>query len=215
MTEKQEHPAYGVIRVSRVSGGDRRLFGSKIKHSHWMSIEISTAAIERNLSQDWIYPRNTIASVEMSEAQWATFVSSPGVGGGVPCTIETMRDGQWMRVEPMPEPESEREAARQEFADKMKDVHATFERVQAMLGKAIDTPGPVKKSDLRTIHDLLYTLTNLKSSMRFAEEQFERAMEQSVEAAKADLDAHITMTAQRLGLDTVRRTGLLESKDDT
>lgn len=198
MTEKKEHPAYGVMRVSRVTGGDCRLFGSKIQHSNWMSIEISTASVERNLSQDWIYPRNVVVSVEMSEAQWATLVSSPGVGSGVPCTIKATLAGPMVRVEPMPDPEPEHDAARREFAARMDSA-----------------PGPVKKADLNRIYNLLQHLTNLKSNMRFAKEQFDRALEQSIEAAKADLDAHITMTAQRLGMDAAQLPGLLESKGDT
>lgn len=215
MTEKQEHPAYGVMRVSRVTGGDCRLFGSKIQHSNWMSIEISTASVERSLSQDWIYPRNVVVNVEMSEAQWATFVSSPGVGSGVPCTIKTTLAGPMVRVEPMPEPEPEHDAACREFADRMDNAHNAFRQAQSMLKAAIDTPGPVKKAELNRIYNLLHSLTNLKSNMHFAKEQFDRALEQSIEAAKADLDARITMTAQRLGMDAARRPGLLESKDDT
>jgi hypothetical protein len=80
------HPAFGNICVSRPSGS-ATLFGSELKHQHYVSITINRAEKHRSLHRDWIFGKDTILEISMSESQWATFVASSGMGGGTPCTL--------------------------------------------------------------------------------------------------------------------------------
>jgi hypothetical protein len=84
---EENHPAYGMIGASRVSGG-AYLYGSDFRHQHWMTIRIHHGRLLRSdLSYDHYMAEGQIIEVELSEAQWATFVSAANVGDGVPCTI--------------------------------------------------------------------------------------------------------------------------------
>src|SRR4051812_19636627 len=87
----ERHPAYGMIGASRVNwaGNGTNLFGSDFRHRNTVRIQIHGADVRRDLSHDWIHAdsRRSLVEVELSEAQWAGFVSTLNVGDGVACTI--------------------------------------------------------------------------------------------------------------------------------
>src|SRR3954470_19367469 len=99
--EIEKHPAYGQIAASRVtSGGGATLYGSDFKHSNFITIRVHASEQHRSLSHDWHYARDMLCEVALSEAQWATFVSSLNAGMGVPCTLSYVApDG----IGPVPE----------------------------------------------------------------------------------------------------------------
>ena len=81
------HPAFAQITASRVSGHSI-LYGSDFDHNHYVTISISRSELCRNLSNDWYHSREELIEVALSEAQWATFVSSMNQGSGVACTLQ-------------------------------------------------------------------------------------------------------------------------------
>lgn len=86
--EPEQHPSYGMVQVSRVSG-HAALFGSPFRHMHYMKLTIGRSSRQRNLGRDWHFGsiRGELIEINMSEAQWARMVSSAGLGGGTPCTL--------------------------------------------------------------------------------------------------------------------------------
>lgn len=46
MNIKQEHESYGIIDIHRVQGGARRLFGSDVKHSNAICIQIKKVKLK-------------------------------------------------------------------------------------------------------------------------------------------------------------------------
>src|SRR6476646_10686413 len=85
---KESHPAWGLVSAHRVSSTPGAvLFDSDIQHQHYMQITLRRASRDRGLSRDWIHEEGpTLIESNMSEAQWAAFVSSTNTSG-VPCTI--------------------------------------------------------------------------------------------------------------------------------
>ena len=84
----ENHPSYGFIRMNRVSGGTGRLFMSPLRHDHRISIEIGPAAYERSLSCDGHRAEGqAVIRIEMSDEQFARFITSQGTHNGTPCTI--------------------------------------------------------------------------------------------------------------------------------
>jgi hypothetical protein len=83
----ERHPAYAQIGASRVSGR-AFLYGSDFDHHAYMTISIYKSELHRGLSCDRAFSRGEIIEVALSEAQWATFVSTLNVGSGVQCTIQ-------------------------------------------------------------------------------------------------------------------------------
>lgn len=82
------HPAFAQISASRVSGGTY-LYGSDFQHHNYVtiSIKLSESHQRKGSGRDWAFGREEILEVALSEAQWATFVSTMNVGDGVQCTL--------------------------------------------------------------------------------------------------------------------------------
>ena len=88
--ERQEHPSFAVIGVSRVSSGPPgyTLFDSPFHHQHFIQITIRRAYKYRQLHRDNIGDLGgELIQVHMSEVQFANMVTSPNMGVGTPCTI--------------------------------------------------------------------------------------------------------------------------------
>ena len=91
--EKQTHPSYGMISISRFQGGDNTYFGSSIKHSGGISLTIHRAEIQRDLNRDWFHPHDRIAEIRMSYNQFAEAITNLNTSG-TPVTISyTEKDG--------------------------------------------------------------------------------------------------------------------------
>src|SRR5271169_5775120 len=85
------HPSFGIVNLVRTTTRGRTLFGSSILHDTYVTLTISHAQIDRDLSQDWIMedvslPHSTIVEVDMSATQFAEMITSFSQGG-TPCTI--------------------------------------------------------------------------------------------------------------------------------
>jgi hypothetical protein len=66
----------------------RTLFGSALTHEQYLSVEISRAVLTRDYNADHYSNKEQIVRFNISEAQWARFVSSVGNGDGIPITLE-------------------------------------------------------------------------------------------------------------------------------
>jgi len=63
--EATQHESYGTLIIGRcTTNKGEALFGSSIKHRNLISLKIHRAEIQRNLSNDWIHPREEIISVD-------------------------------------------------------------------------------------------------------------------------------------------------------
>lgn len=72
---KVTHPAFGRIKASRVSG-QTVLAGIDYPQAHYITLTISTATLNRNLSRDWWFTDREVIEVSMSETQWAQMLSA-------------------------------------------------------------------------------------------------------------------------------------------
>jgi hypothetical protein len=89
---EREHPSYGLIRISRVTGGPgaARLFGSPLaNHYGTIRLSIGSAKWTHGLHHDRYYGsmHGEHVEIEMSAAQFADMITSLNVGSGTPCTI--------------------------------------------------------------------------------------------------------------------------------
>ena len=58
----ERHESYGKMSFAAGQGSGVHLFGTSIVHSNYVIMEISTALLERNLSQDWVRVRGYTAA---------------------------------------------------------------------------------------------------------------------------------------------------------
>ena len=204
-----EHPAFGQIVAVRTSGS-RALYGSDFRHNAYMTIRIARSQLRRSLSYDRHHAREELIGVALSEAQWATFVSAPNVGSGVPCTIDHV---QGARMPDLPDPASRVDQFRGEVEAKLQ---ASLENLRTAL-KEIDEMGLPKGKAARLKQRIQHTYIQLASNLPYVAEQLGKHMEETVEKAKAEIHGYMTGVVQRAGLDALTNgvTPLqIEYKDD-
>ncbi|ARK07529.1 hypothetical protein LAV_00154 [Sphingobium phage Lacusarx] len=188
------HPSFGQIAASRVSGR-AALYGSDFVHQHYITIRLSESELHRNLSSDWHFPkRHGFIEVAMTEAQWATFVSSLNNGSGVPCTIQTA-DGKMIPGLPDPTPRTE------QFGDEVREDLSDAVEALKKLMEEIDQLGLPKAKASKIMDKVRAAERRLSDSIPFVAKSFDKHMENSVEAAKAEVHGYMTGVLQRAGLE--------------
>lgn len=188
------HPAFAQISVSRVQG-NAVLYGSDFKHQHFMRVRIARSELQRDLSRDWHYAREDMIEVDLSEAQWATFVSSPNAGGGVPCTLHAF-DGQLM---PRLTLQNKTDKFKQEVGDHLDGARNELDALLAEI-EGMNIP-KAKKAALA--QRASKAKQEIEANMPFVAEQFGEHVEKTVEKAKVEINAYMTTTVQRAGLEAL------------
>lgn len=188
------HPAFGQIAASRVNG-HTALYDSDFTHNAYIVIRLSQSELHRNLNSDWHFSkREGFVEVAMSEAQWATFVSSLNMGSGVPCTLQRL-NGAMVPGLPDPKPRSDQFGAevREDLADSiaaMRDLDTLIDELGLPKGKAAQLKGKLHTAEKA-----------LSDAIPWVAKQFEQHMEETVEAAKAEVHGYMTGVLQRAGLE--------------
>lgn len=196
----EEHPAWALIGASRVQSTGTALFDSDVKHQHYVVVTLRRAVRDRDLHRDRIFTKSrqsVIAEVAMSEAQWASFVSSMNAGDGVPCTIQ-YEGGELTPGVPFEPRLQESFAEVRDAATKaIGDVREAFEAY-----KAHKTVG--------NLRHLQAMIDNMPSNVEFAAKSLSEHAENVVQRAKFDVEAYVTDRARQLGLDPAELGGLPE-----
>lgn len=176
------HPSFAMIRAGRVSGS-ANLFGSDIRHQHYMSIHIMPAEMHRNLSGDWYHDTGReIVEIAMSESQWQAFISSPNTVG-TPCTLQHV---QRESVPQLPPPKSRK---KQFHTEALEAAQEAFDRLDLLLAEIDATQlSNSRKSSLRQRAESIRS--SLTGSMPFILDQFSEHMEDTVNRAKAEINGY-------------------------
>lgn len=201
---KSEHPAFAVIQANRVEGGIV-LFGSEFQHRRFVRIRIAGATLYRQLSHDWVYGHQTQPYIEvsMSEAQWASFVSSMNVGTGVACTLNYRQPaanddptvGEIPEIEPSV---SRHEQFKEELAETMETVMGKLRDLVAMVDEP-DVSMPKKTRDaLRG--KVTAAMRNLAENLPFVVKSAEQQVEETAAKARIEINAYLVATMQQAGL---------------
>lgn len=197
----ETHPAFGMVTVNRTtSSGGVSLFDSEITHQHFVSLRISTATRKRDLSRDWIHPRNPIIEIAMSETQWGALVSSVG-SSGVPVTLDWTREEGDLPDIPY-EPRMQHNLAEiKNVAKKM------FDGAMAALAAVELKPTKVN------IRNLRIRMENSAPNVVFAAESLTEHVEAVVNKAKADIEAMSREADRRNALGAPIQLELASGKD--
>lgn len=214
VTEK--HPAFGQISVSRVhSGGGtgRHLYDSDVGHREFISLRIEQGQRTRAISHDYHHGTEIIAEIEMSMAQWASFVSSFNTSG-VPCTIVHRRDGNLIDVEDL---DDEPRLAKTMYETKNAASQA-FNSITTEV-KELDRL-IAEKASVREIRESLRTLKfriqNATPNVDYATRTLAEHAEGVIQKARADIESMVAQHVEHLGLEagSVPSTIQLNSGDN-
>lgn len=200
----ETHPAFGMIGASRVSGR-AVLFDSDVEHDHFVVLRIGRATRKRDLHRDWIHSGNRadVVEVAMSEAQWASMISSMNTSG-VPCTIRyTEKEGNVPGLDFESRLDLTHREVRNRTKTAMQEVQEAFERVQEKPTKA-------------NIRELEMRMKNLPANMEFAAKSLTEHAENVVQKSRADIEAFVINKARQVGLnpDTWEPVDQLEPMGD-
>jgi hypothetical protein len=192
---EDRHPAYAMIGASRVSCGPtgQRLFGSDFAHTGYISVKIAVGSVQRSVSKDWYHAGRQYIEVALSEAQWATFVSTLNIGDGVPCTLE-YKDGQ--RIPGIAETPNRKEQFKAELE---KEFQRGRERIVALV-ETIKASKLSQKQKDEICLDLNVLLQHFGDNHGFVAKQFGKHVETTLEHAKIEISAYVTGIIARAGL---------------
>lgn len=189
--DREVHPAWGLIGASRVqtSPPGAALFDSDIRHGHTVIVRVGTASRTRSLHHDHHMRDQEFLEVEMSEAQWASFVSSMNTGDGVPCTIRRREDQIAIPGVPF-EPR---------FEQSMDEVRNAANEALAKIKEAFKVVE--EKPTKANIKTLRYAIENTPANLAFAGKSLTEHAENVVQKSRADVEAMVLGEARRLGID--------------
>ena len=179
--EIQHHPAFVQISASRVSGG-KILYGSDFQHQNYVTIKVRPSQMRRSLSEDNPFGANrAMIEVCLSEAQWATFVSSMNVGFGTPATLQSFNGEDIPNIERQP---SRRHKFTEEAEAKTDATREHLAQLSALINTSSKLSGKDKKEMLWKIQSIE---RGLGSSIDFILKQFNEYMEHTVEKARSEI----------------------------
>lgn len=193
MFEKTREEDYmGMISWSRLSGGARPMFGTEIKTSNPIRLEICHAEECRDLSKNWYFPRKQIVEIELSPIQWAEFLTS-GNTSGVPCTIKRI-DG-----ERMSEPKDTE--IFNDYNEEVEEDFDKFKEIENIVKGAIDSKKPMGMKDLSS---LLNKIHNAMANVDFVKDSFKEDMNKIVTKAKAEFNAYTENRIHEIGIESLK-----------
>lgn len=194
--ERLTHPAYAAISASRVSG-ETVLFGSDFVHRQFVRIAIYPSEIMRSGGRDSHHPESTpLVEVSLSEAQWATFVSSMNVGSGVPCTL-TRANGA--AVADLPAPVDRRGLFKNSAIERLDLAMNALNEMRDLLRET--SLSKKAKDELQNKIDSVER--QITQNLPYVAEQFDKHMETTTERAKIEINAFALSTVIRAGMGQV------------
>lgn len=190
------HPAFAQISAGRINGGTV-LYGSDFQHQHFVRIRIAPSELHRSLSNDNHYAgMRPHIEVDLSEAQWATFVSSLNVGMGTPCTVTQLGE---KALPGLPDPVDRREQFSEEARMRMARAAKRLDELEADLAAS----GLSQKKVKELADKIRAARHDIGSNLKFVADQFDEHMERTVESAKVEVNAYATNLVQRAGLEAL------------
>lgn len=199
---EEKHPAWVLVGASRVShsppGGV--MFDSDIRHQHYVVVRVRRASRKRSLGHDWKHGLSTIVEFAMSEAQWASFVSSMNTGDGVPATLQFDGTLEDPTVPGMP--------YQPRLQVSMDEVHGAAAKAEEKVQAAF--AAYAEKKTAANLRALEIAIGHMTPNMDFAAQSLTEHAENVVQRARADIEAFVVQKAAQLGLDPADLGGIPE-----
>jgi hypothetical protein len=211
---REAHPSFGMIGISRTSG-NASLFESEIRHQYYLSIRIKEAVRLIDGTHTHIHGGKELIEINLTEAQFATLMTQPNHGDGVPCTIhysiadknEPWTHPRFMSRPYPPAPERFEKKFHKEAGERAKIISDNL----ADLEKEIDS---FLSGDLKANKG---TLNILKAKVSSARQQIdqnipyvlhtaEEQLEKKISAAVIEFEGYINQSLQQKGLALAQGT---------
>jgi hypothetical protein len=204
---KEQHPSFGQIGISRVtSSGLQTFYGSHLRHSNYIEMEIKESTLIRSLNSDRYFDGKNVVRVRMTEAQFAQMITSLNMGGGTPVTI-TRRENRSVEE---PTFRDEREQIHNDFQKKVEVASTSLTEALKRLQTMAAPGAKITKADLQeALAGVEKGVREITSNIPDIANEFEVTTEKIVADAKADIEAHMMNAIRR-----AKVLGVEASKDE-
>lgn len=196
----EEHPAFCMISAHRghIGGRGVKLNDSDINHRETITLQVHRSERHRMLKRDWFSQGEQLIEVEMSLAQWASFVSSMNTTG-IPATLRLDRDGP-LRVLPGI---AEEPRLKQTMDEAKAAASVAFDGIVEYVDK-IDQLIQ-NKAGVRAIREelehLRWKIKNATPNVEFATKSLAEHAENVVQKARADIESMVLLKSEQLTLE--------------
>jgi hypothetical protein len=211
--EPETHESYGIISISRVSSQPPvNLFGSSIRHGHYITLKISTARKRRDFQKDRYNSVERLIEVDLSATQFANVITSFNVGDGVPCTLNYVKGDKGYHREKCPEINFKQQATK-ELKEEMADLGKRLDNLKKDSVEILNGKGAIKVADRKKLlEDLRMIDQEIRSNIPYVHECFNESVETTITEAKGEIDATFQTIRERLGDSAIKiEVPMLES----
>lgn len=210
-----KHPAFGMVSVNRLKSTGTTLFASDLKHNEIIELRFyggETQEIDGQIHHMRDHQKPHFG-IQMSPAQWATMITSFGLGTGVPCTMTMRQEGELVdlpRILPV-------ETTRQRFDRQIREstereiqkIRECQSRLAEMVGK-----GKAGKRELEELNSSLKSaVENLPVNLAYSTTLVQEAMDKIVSDGKAELEATAFGMATKLGAKQMQKRNVIEDNN--
>lgn len=209
--EKEEnHESFAQLSFNRVQcAGGETLYGSDLKHSTVIKMELKHSTKRRGLNHDWYYGRDTIAEVTMSQNQFSELITSMNMGDGIPVTLNFTENGGHLES---PKFSSKLDIHENEFKDMTKRVNKEAEELLATMNELLSGSGTVKKADRdKLIKQAELVVRDIGDNMPYVEKCFKESMDKTVTDAKGTIEAFYQHRVTETGIKALADAGGMDS----
>lgn len=208
----ERHESFGMVSIHRTHGGNPSLFGTHLDNHHsYFVIEVKQGTVSHSLGRDWYSGagRRQLIEIHLSAAQFAEMITTPNTGEGTPCTIHRVLGDRL--EEPPRDRDNESKRIQSSFKEDLKNL------AKSLVDKAkkIDTVLEKKNLNLADREEirgaLRRAIQDVQSNLPFMLTSFQESTEKTVTQAKAEVEAFLSLSLHRLGIDSMHKN--IESGD--
>lgn len=195
----ETHPSWGMIEITRFTGGGHKFFDSPIRHHGGITLKIQRAQRTRTLARHWLHSRQELIEVSMTNEQFAQMLTTQGHVPGTACTIDRFNGEQ------MPAAEQDDHRAPYD-ADLKESVSKVGEKMKPVsdLVAALVKKGSATKKDLAELAGAVQQMEQqVHSNMPYFIRAFSEGMSRVEVAAKIEIKSFLDDALRGVGLSEI------------
>jgi hypothetical protein len=181
-----------------------------LKHNHFIEVEIKEATKYLDGDREWVMGNKILASVWLSAAQFAEFITTPNKGSGTPCTLRRIQGDPLydtpLRDRPLP-------PTPQPFADRFKEegkkrarlLLEHIDRAKTMVDELADSVTKPTKANIKLLGgELTMAIQEIRSNLPYLMQSMEEQVEKRMANAVTEFESYVGTRLQRMGLEALQ-----------
>ena len=200
---KYEDDAFGTIEISRINGNSGVMFGTETNPDSFINLKVSTASLNRTLTNDYIHTGKRIIELKMTQNQFSEMITNMNYAGGTPCTITFLNGKQIPKLEKIPHiNEYNYNEVKNNFVELNKNVVRYQNEILQLINK-----NKLSKNDKEDIQRKINGICqDIQTNTPFYLEMYREAMEKISSDVLSNTELKLQTKIQNLGIDSLKNT---------